>query len=81
MKIKIELEYPDEQIAFFAESKKKPEDKDLNTFTQEFLTNLLIEKIVEPFIDNTIKQRREEETQILETMRSNAQAGINITVE
>ena len=81
MIIKIELNYPQEQIEFFAQSRNKPGDENINDFAVRCLTELLTDQIVAPFIDNVQKQRRAEEAEMLQGMRSNAQAGINITVE
>lgn len=81
MKINIELNYADEQIEFFAQSKNKPQDESLNDFAVRCLTEILTERIVEPFINNTVRVRREEENALIEDMRNNAQAGITISVE
>jgi hypothetical protein len=81
MKINIQLEYPQEQIEFFAQSKNKVEDKDLGEFCQEYLTDILKSVIVQPFIDNIKAERYKEEQQIVKGMEDNAQAGITISVE
>ena len=81
MKIKIELNYPDEQIAFFAQSRNKPEDKEIGEFCSDFLTTLLTQVITQPFQDNLLATRREEEREMIRVMGDNAQAGITVTVE
>ena len=81
MKIKIDLEYPDEQIEFFAQSKGKAESQDLGTFCESFLTEQLAQIIVKPFHDDLRTTREQEGKELFETMERNAQAGITISVE
>lgn len=80
MKIKIELEYPIEQIEFFAQSRNKPTEENINDFVGRFLTTLIAENIVVPFIDKIQQERRMEEVVIRDEMLKNAIGGISLTV-
>lgn len=81
MKVKIELEYPNEQIEFFAQSKGKAESQDLAVFCESFLTEQLAQIIVQPFHDNLRTTREQEGKELFDAMQRNAQAGITISVE
>ena len=81
MKIIIELEYPDEQIEFFAKNKGKADSQDLSVFCESFLTEQLAQIIVQPFHDNLRTTREQEGKELFKTMERNAQAGITISVE
>ena len=81
MKILVELNYPDEQIQFFADSLGKAPEKDLNEFAIEYLTELLKNTIVAPFIDSATDAKYQEAQALKATYEANAQAGIKISIE
>lgn len=79
MKITINLEYEEEQIAFFCQSRGM-KDEDMTEFATRFLKDHLSELIAAPFIDKIRRERMEEENLMNEGIRNNVLNGMAIEV-